>query len=98
MASRCGIVAERVADREYFVCQAPESLALIYDDELEWPEGTRVGTKAFVRQALKLAAAAARPEPKMESAAPATGLSLAVLVCGVYIWSFQERPPHRMTL
>ena len=86
MASRCGIISKRVADREYFVCQAPESLALISDDELEWPEGTRVGTKAFVRQALKLAAAAARPEPKMESAAPATGLCLAVLVCGVYIF------------
>ena len=68
------------------MCQAPESLALISDDELEWPEGTRVGTKAFVRQALKLAAAAARPEPKMESAAPATGLSLAALVCGVYFF------------
>ena len=83
MASRCGIVAKRVADREYFVCQAPESLALISDDELEWPEGTRVGTKAFVRQALKLAAAAARPEPERESAAPGTGLFLAMLVCGV---------------
>ena len=83
MASRCEIVSKRLADREYFVCQAREPFALISDDELEWPEGTRVGTKAFVRQALKLAAAAARPEQKMESAAPGTGLFLAVLVCGV---------------
>ena len=76
-------MSKRLADRESFVCQAPESLALISDDELEWPEGTRVGTKAFVRQALKLVAAAARPEPKMESAAPGTGLVLAMLVCNV---------------
>ena len=48
-------------------------MGLIEDDEIEWPKGTVLSTKAFVRAALRKAAALAKPTLSEERVVPTTG-------------------------